>query len=136
VRLEKHTPAVSALKRRFCDNEPSYARPPLSAALICRGYWCGLRRDGQRPGRDLATFILACQQKFSPNERTDAMNDGNEDPNQTDEEILRDEVSDQAVEAAFGALREFPTLWYGTYCFVLQARRIVANIAKLPDLLR
>ena len=32
--------------------------------------------------------------------------------------ILRDEVSDEAVEAAAGvALGGFPTLMYGTYCF-------------------
>lgn len=45
------------------------------------------------------------------------MNDGNDDLNQTDEEILRDEVSDEAVEAAFVALGGLPTLMHGSYCF-------------------
>ncbi len=45
------------------------------------------------------------------------MNDGNEDLNQTDEEILRDEVSDEAVESAFVALGGLPTLMSGSYCF-------------------
>ncbi|MGB6288143.1 MAG: hypothetical protein WBG18_27585 [Xanthobacteraceae bacterium] len=62
-------------------------------------------------------YFLACQQKFSPNERTHPMNDGNEDLNQTDEEILRDEVSDEAVESAFVALGGLPTLMHGSYCF-------------------
>ena len=45
------------------------------------------------------------------------MNDCKEGLNQTDEEILRDEVSDEAVEAAFVAPGGFPTLVYRTYCF-------------------
>ena len=32
VQLAKHTPAVSALKRRFYEMELSYARPPTPAA--------------------------------------------------------------------------------------------------------
>jgi hypothetical protein len=45
------------------------------------------------------------------------MSDCNEDLNQTDEDILGDEVSDEAVEAACVAPGGFPTLAYGTYCF-------------------
>jgi hypothetical protein len=46
------------------------------------------------------------------------MSDCNKDPNQTDEEIiLRDEVSDEAVEAASVVLRGLPTLMHNTYCF-------------------
>jgi hypothetical protein len=45
------------------------------------------------------------------------MSDCNKEFNQTDEEILRDEVSDDAVEAASGATGGYPTLAYGTYCF-------------------
>jgi hypothetical protein len=36
---------------------------------------------------------------------------------QTDEEILKDEVADEAIEAASVAPGGFPTLVYGTYCF-------------------
>ena len=79
------------------------------------------------------------------------MSDCSKDLNQTDEEVvLRDEVSDEAVEAAFVARRGLPTLMHNTYCFVcpsLQSaaklftrgearRRISANITKLPELLR
>jgi hypothetical protein len=45
------------------------------------------------------------------------MRDCNKEFSQTDEEILRDEVSDEAVEAASGATGGYPTLAYGTYCF-------------------
>ena len=46
------------------------------------------------------------------------MNICNEDLNQTDQDdLLRDEVSDEAVEAASVAPGAFPTLLYGTYCF-------------------
>jgi hypothetical protein len=54
------------------------------------------------------------------------MSDCNEDHNETEEEILGDEVSDEAVEAASGAPRGFPTL-----CMVLIAslvRRSAANL--------
>jgi hypothetical protein len=40
-----------------------------------------------------------------------------EELNQTDEGIFRDEVSDEAVEAASVALRGLPTLMHNTYCF-------------------
>ena len=71
-----------------------------------------------------------------------AMSDCNKDPNQTDEEIiLRDEVSDEAVEAASIAPVGLPTLMHNTYCFACpvdnpqqaysdknEARRIAVNI--------
>jgi hypothetical protein len=41
----------------------------------------------------------------------------NEKINQTDEEILREEISDAALEAAFVALARVPTLVHGSYCF-------------------
>jgi hypothetical protein len=44
------------------------------------------------------------------------MNDCSED--QTDDDaLLRDDVSDDAIEAAAVARGGFPTLLYGTYCF-------------------
>jgi hypothetical protein len=74
----------------------------------------------------------------------------NEDLNQTDEgDLLRDEISDEAVEAAASvATGGLPTLWYSTHCFgcpsrpalggqAAHARRDAAdpaNIAKLPEL--
>ena len=71
----------------------------------------------------------------------------NEDLKQTDEEILGDEVSDEALEAASVALRGLPTLMHNTYCYACpvdnpqqlllskdEVRRNAANIAKLPGL--
>jgi hypothetical protein len=58
--------------------------------------------------------------------RAKSMKDCNQDPDQTDEEILRDEVSDEAIEAASVAPRGLPTLMHNTasvkprrlpYCF-------------------
>ena len=45
------------------------------------------------------------------------MKDCNQDPDQTDEEILRDEVSDEAIEEASVTPRGLPTLMHNTYCF-------------------
>ena len=60
------------------------------------------------------------------------MNDCNEDFTQTDEDdLLRDEVSDEAVEAASVAPGGFPTLLYRTYCFTCPSR---PTIARLPEL--
>jgi hypothetical protein len=51
------------------------------------------------------------------------MSDCNKDLKQTDEEIiLRDEVSDEAIEAASFARGGLPTLAYGTYCFACPSR--------------
>jgi hypothetical protein len=68
--------------------------------------------------------------------------------NQNDEgDLLRDEVSDEALEAAASvATGALPTLWYSTHCFGCpsrpasavkllsedEARRIAANVVKLP----
>jgi hypothetical protein len=53
---------------------------------------------------------------------------------QTDEEmIFRDEVSDEAVEAAFVAPRGLPTLMHNTYCFAcpsLQSASYSANLRR------
>ena len=46
---------------------------------------------------------------------TDAMNDANTDRDQTDEQILIYEVSDEALEAA--TANGNPTLLNGSYCF-------------------
>jgi hypothetical protein len=43
------------------------------------------------------------------------MNDCNQDLDQTDEEILRDEVSDEALEAASVTPQGLPTLMHNTY---------------------
>jgi hypothetical protein len=51
------------------------------------------------------------------------MNDCSKDLNQTDEgDLLRDEVSDEVIEAAAMPRGGFPTLWYGTYCFASPSR--------------
>jgi hypothetical protein len=52
-----------------------------------------------------------------------SMSDCNEELNQTDEEIVfRDELSDEALEAASFARGGLPTLAYGTYCFACPSR--------------
>jgi hypothetical protein len=57
------------------------------------------------------------------------MGDCNEDLNQTDDEeiILRDEVSDEAIEAASFARGGLPTLAYGTYCFACPSRPTIRS---------
>jgi hypothetical protein len=52
------------------------------------------------------------------------MNDHKKDVNQPDEgDLLRDEVSDEAVEAADSvATGGLPTLWYSTHCFGCPSR--------------
>jgi hypothetical protein len=45
------------------------------------------------------------------------MNDCNHGLDQSDEEIVRDEVSDEAIEAASVAPVGLPTLMHNTYCF-------------------
>jgi hypothetical protein len=55
------------------------------------------------------------------------MNDCKQDLNQTDEEILRDEVSDEAIEAASDARGGPPTLFYGTYCFACPSRPTIRS---------
>ncbi len=79
--------------------------------------------------------VVAARQSFSKS--MSACND------QADGDIiLRDEVSDEAIEAASGATGGYPTLAYGTYCFTCpsakllterEARRVAANIAELPE---
>jgi len=54
---------------------------------------------------------------------THTMNDCNEDLAQTDEDgVLRDDVSDEAVEVASVGRGGLPTLLYGTYCFACPSR--------------
>ena len=56
------------------------------------------------------------------------MNDCNEDLNQTDEDdLLRGEVSDEAVEAASVAPGGLPTLLHGTYCFACPSRPTIRS---------
>jgi hypothetical protein len=64
------------------------------------------------------------------------MGDCNEDLNQTDEEmILRDEVSDEAVEvAASGATGGIPTLAYGTYCFACPSQQSCSAMMRREGL--
>ena len=59
------------------------------------------------------------------------MNDRNEDLNQPDEDdLLRDEVSDEAVEAAASvATGGLPTLWYSTHCFGCPSRPTLGSQA-------
>ena len=58
------------------------------------------------------------------------MDDCNEDLNQTDEDdLLRDEVSDEAVEAASVAPGG-PTLLYRTYCFTCPSRPTISQAAQ------
>jgi hypothetical protein len=54
------------------------------------------------------------------------MNDCNED--QTDEDaLLRDDVSDEAIEAASVAWGGLPTLLHGTYCFACPSRPTIRS---------
>jgi hypothetical protein len=56
---------------------------------------------------------------------TTSMSDGND---QTDEDIiLRDEVSDEALEAASVARGGLSTLLYGTYCFACPSRPTIRS---------
>ena len=58
------------------------------------------------------------------------MGDCNEDLNQTDDEeiILRDEVSDEAIEAASVAPLGLPTLMHNTYCFACPSLQSAAKL--------
>jgi hypothetical protein len=70
-------------------------------------------------------------EKTAPGMADGGSRHADEDPNQTDEEIiLRDEVSDQALEAASVAPGGFPTLAYGTYCFTWRTSGISVIRAK------
>jgi hypothetical protein len=66
------------------------------------------------------------------------MSDCNEELSQAEEVVFRDEVSDEALEAASVMTAGLPTLAYGTYCFACpssaakllskdEARRIALN---------
>jgi hypothetical protein len=56
---------------------------------------------------------------------------------QTDEEmIFGDEVSDEAVEAAFVAPRGLPTLMHNTYCFACPSLQSVAKLLSKSEALR
>ena len=59
------------------------------------------------------------------------MKDCNQDPDQTDEEILRDEVSDEAIEAASVTPRGLPTLMHNTYCFACPSTSVFAGKESL-----
>ena len=51
------------------------------------------------------------------------MSDCNKELNQTDEEtILRDEVPDEALEAASVVTGGLPTIMHSTYCFACPSR--------------
>ena len=54
---------------------------------------------------------------------------------QTDEEILRHEVSDEAIEAASVALRGLPTLMHNTYCYACPSL-IRSNCYSAPESMR
>jgi hypothetical protein len=59
------------------------------------------------------------------------MNDHNKDISQPDEgDLLTDEVSDEAVEAAASvATGGLPTLWYSTHCFGCPSRPTLSRQA-------
>jgi hypothetical protein len=58
-----------------------------------------------------------------------------EDLNQPDEgDLLRDEVSDEAVEAAASvATGGLPTLWYSTHCFGCPSRPTLGRQVATKD---
>jgi hypothetical protein len=57
-----------------------------------------------------------------------SMSDCNEELTQSDEEIiLRDEVSDEVLEAASVARGGLSTLLYGTYCFACPSRPTIRS---------
>jgi hypothetical protein len=50
--------------------------------------------------------------------------------NQTDEEILREEVSDEAIEAASITPQGLPTLMHNTYCYACPVDTSAAKMRR------